>query len=149
MLFGVCGGLSEFFGVDSSLMRVIVVLLAVVSGVGFFVYFLMALFVPLEGSAKTEPGEVVKENVEEMKKTAAGLEQDIKKTFSNEKSETEEDDKLRARRRNTFGLALILIGVILLLFAAGLFPWPAWSFIWPIVLIGIGIVILIAVTKRK
>ncbi len=49
MFAGVCGGLAEFFGVDSTLIRLALVLGVFLSVSGlFWVYLVMALLVPLE-----------------------------------------------------------------------------------------------------
>lgn len=47
MLFGVCGGLAEYFGMDSTIMRIIFVALAIV-GVGspVLIYLIMAIVMP-------------------------------------------------------------------------------------------------------
>jgi phage shock protein PspC (stress-responsive transcriptional regulator) len=150
MLFGVCGGLAKYFGIDSSLMRIIVVLLAIVTGgVGVLIYFIMAFIVPLEGSTKTTPREIVLENVEEAKTTAQGLGQDIKDTFSGKKPESQETEKVQAQRRNIFGVILIVVGIFLLLGVFGVFHWANWSVIWPIVLIAIGLLIILSVSRKK
>lgn len=111
MLFGVCGGLAKYFGIDSSLMRIIVILLALATGIGVLVYFLMAFIVPLEGSTKTTPREIVLENVAEAKTTAEGLGQNIRDTFSGKKPESQEIEKVQAQRRNVFGVILIIVGL--------------------------------------
>jgi phage shock protein C len=150
MLFGVCGGLAKYFGMDSSLMRVIVILLAIVTGgVGALVYLIMAFIIPLEGSTKTTPRDIVLENVEEAKTTAQGLGKDIQKAFSQEKSESQEDEEEQARRRNIFGVILIVVGVLVLLGVFGLFHWPSWSVIWPIILIAIGVLIILSISRKK
>ncbi len=45
MLFGVCGGLGEFFGIDATIIRLIWALFAL-SGVGLVFYFVAALLIP-------------------------------------------------------------------------------------------------------
>lgn len=45
-LFGVCGGLAEYFNVDSTLMRLIVVFLALFVGCGILAYLIAALIMP-------------------------------------------------------------------------------------------------------
>jgi len=48
MVAGVAGGLGNYFGIDSSLIRLFFVLLAVLGdGVGILVYILMAIIVPI------------------------------------------------------------------------------------------------------
>jgi phage shock protein PspC (stress-responsive transcriptional regulator) len=149
MLFGVCGGLAKYFGIDSSLMRIIVILLALATGIGILVYFIMAFIVPLEGSTKTTPKEIVLENVEEAKTTAQGLGQNIKDTFSGKQPESQETEKTQTQRRNIFGVILIVVGVFLLLGTFGIFHWAFWSVIWPAVLIVIGVVIIVSVSKKS
>jgi phage shock protein PspC (stress-responsive transcriptional regulator) len=149
MLFGVCGGLAKYFGIDSTIMRIIVVLLALASGIGVIVYFIMAFIVPLEGSVKSVPKEVVAENVEEIKTAATDFGKTVRDTFSGKKAESEEMEKIQARRRNAFGLIIVVVGVLLLLAAFGWFHWQFWSVLWPIVLIAVGLVIIISVSKRR
>lgn len=45
-LCGVCGGIAEFFGIDSTLVRLAWVILAVFAGTGLLVYILAALIMP-------------------------------------------------------------------------------------------------------
>lgn len=49
-LLGICGGLAEYFGIDSTLVRLIWAFLTFVSvGAGIIVYIIAALIIP-EGS---------------------------------------------------------------------------------------------------
>jgi phage shock protein PspC (stress-responsive transcriptional regulator) len=49
MLFGVCGGLAEYFGVEATLLRILLVVIAVFSaGSIVFVYLIAALIIPRE-----------------------------------------------------------------------------------------------------
>lgn len=43
---GVCGGIAEYFNIDSTIVRLVWVLLAVCFGSGILVYFLAALIMP-------------------------------------------------------------------------------------------------------
>lgn len=45
-LFGVCGGLAEYLGVDPSIIRVITAVMVVAGGLSFWVYLLAALIIP-------------------------------------------------------------------------------------------------------
>jgi phage shock protein C len=48
-IFGVCGGLAQYFAIDSSLVRMLYVVLCLASfGAGFVLYLLLALIVPYE-----------------------------------------------------------------------------------------------------
>ena len=46
MIGGVCGGLGEFFGIDSTLIRLLFVLLVIFGGSGLLVYLVMLVIVP-------------------------------------------------------------------------------------------------------
>lgn len=40
---GVCGGLAEYFNIDSTIVRVLYILMAIFGGVGILAYFLIGL----------------------------------------------------------------------------------------------------------
>lgn len=48
MIFGVCGGLGEYFKVDPVFIRVLFMLLVIPTGVSAFLYVLMAILIPIE-----------------------------------------------------------------------------------------------------
>ena len=43
---GVCGGLGEYFGIDSTIVRLIFVLLALFGGHGLLIYLILLLVMP-------------------------------------------------------------------------------------------------------
>ncbi|MPN13684.1 hypothetical protein SDC9_161007 [bioreactor metagenome] len=51
MIFGVCSGLGEYFGIDPTIVRLIFVLLAF-EGIGILLYIIMAIVMPQEDSVK-------------------------------------------------------------------------------------------------
>lgn len=48
MIAGVCGGLAESFGVDSSTVRLVTVLLVLFGGLSVWIYIIAAILMPLE-----------------------------------------------------------------------------------------------------
>jgi phage shock protein C len=48
ILGGVCGGLSEYSGVDPTLVRLVFVILALAGGPGILIYLIMWLITPLQ-----------------------------------------------------------------------------------------------------
>lgn len=48
VICGVCGGLARFFGLDSSSIRIAMVLLTLLGGMSIFVYLIMCLIIPEE-----------------------------------------------------------------------------------------------------
>lgn len=147
MIWGVCGGLAKYFGIDPTIVRIIAVLL-VFSGFGILAYIIMAIVVPLEGSKVTTPEETVRENIEEMKETASELGREIRSTFAGEEGKSEEVAKARHRRRNLFGIILIALGVIFLLGSFNLFWWFRWGNLWPLILVAIGVLIILGARRR-
>ena len=62
ILGGVCGGFSAYSGIDANLLRVIVVVLSLFSGVGIILYVAAWLLVPADNSTRTE-GERIYQDV--------------------------------------------------------------------------------------
>ena len=47
-IWGVCGGLAKYFNVDPTIVRVVAVASLFVGTLGFWIYIIMALVVPVE-----------------------------------------------------------------------------------------------------
>jgi len=52
ILAGVCGGLADYFEIDSTLMRVLFVILAFAIGSSFWLYLILIFIMPLESRVK-------------------------------------------------------------------------------------------------
>jgi len=150
MLFGVCGGLGKFFGIDSTIVRIIFVLLAF-TGFGILAYIVIAVVAPQEESLKTTPQSIVEENVTEIKETATKLGAEIRGTFAAKGKESEEEvAKEQVRRNNALGIIIIVIGVICLLGVFHLLSWINWwGGIGAVALIGLGVLLIVGVRKSK
>ena len=61
---GVCGGLANYLGIDSSIVRIFFALLALANGIGFLIYLVMLIVVPeaAEGTEETAPSIPLWEN---------------------------------------------------------------------------------------
>ena len=156
MIAGVCAGLAAYFGIDPTVVRLIAVLTIFFGGAGILAYIILALVVPLESSPSMEPREVIRENVEEIRNTAEHLGQDMRTTFEKEKKEGEakKGEYMEARRSGRHhgggyfvAILLIVIGVIFLL--GNFISWFAWSRLWPLILIIIGLLIIFGVRRRS
>ncbi|HEX5493499.1 MAG TPA: PspC domain-containing protein [Mycobacteriales bacterium] len=53
MLFGVCGGVGQYLGVDANILRVGVAILTVIGGSGIALYLIGALLIPEEGEDRS------------------------------------------------------------------------------------------------
>ena len=84
---GVCGGLAEYFNIDATVVRIIVILLSLFSiGTGVIVYFIVALIMPeCEKYSSDEYVDNLKSaNVNTEGKSTVNEEQSTGKTHSDE-----------------------------------------------------------------
>lgn len=123
MLAGVCGGLGEYFQVDTTLIRIIFVLLGVSGGAGIIIYIILALIIPKKNQKNH------KENID-----------DIANTIEN-KANIIKNEMYKSKKINIFGLILILIGTMFLWNTFGFFKIDS-EILWPSFLIILGFAIL-------
>jgi len=147
MIFGVCGGLAKYFDIDPTIVRLIFVLTIFLGGVGLVAYIILAIVTPMEDSKASEPRDTIRENVQEMKNTAEGIGQDVRATFSNKETagQPQEPREYRHTRHGgiAIGIVLLVIGIIFLLSTTlNFFGWFNWSWVWPLILIIIGLIII-------
>jgi phage shock protein PspC (stress-responsive transcriptional regulator) len=122
IIAGVAGGMSQYFDVDVTVVRLLWVIGCLAFGSGILVYLIAWLIIPEENSlSNTNPEEVV--DLEPDRKSDAGY--------------TARHD----RRRKSAGLLLIGLGVIFL--AQAYIPWRLFHNMWPLLLILGGILLLI------
>ena len=142
MIFGVCGGIANYFETDPTLIRVIAILLTVLTGgAAILAYLVLAVVVPVESSTSTEPKDVVRENVEEIKQTATQFGEEMRSTFG--RHEGEPIDMSRNRMRHGGYLIAIILIIVGLIFLLGNFVvWLTWRYLWPVILIAIGLLII-------
>ncbi len=142
MIWGVCGGLAKYFNIDPTIIRLIAVLSILVGGGGILAYIILAIVVPLEESTATEPRDVIKENVEEIKETASGLGREIQSTFTKEETTKAHHDGL-----TILGIIIVIIGVLFLLSSLKVLWWFRWSYLWPLILMALGVLIIVSARR--
>ena len=148
MIWGVCGGLARHLNVDPTLVRLVMVLLVFANGLGILIYIIMAVIVPLEGSKTTEPRETMRENVEEIKKTAGELGEEIRSTFGEEQAEAKDGEGIYRWRRELIGTVLIVAGLAFLVENFNLF-WFDLIRLWPLLLVGAGLLFILTTWRRR
>jgi phage shock protein C len=126
MIDGVCGGIGEYFGLDPTLVRIVWVLVTLLGGSGFILYILAMIILPVD---KTLPSA----------QTA---------TDGTQVAYTEPD------RKRFWGITLVLIGGFLIMINLGWFAdFSFWSFshriIFPALLIGVGIILIVTYLRRS
>lgn len=121
-IFGVCAGLAEYFDIDVTLMRVIFVILAfATSGAMVLLYFILAVILPVYGDVKDD---TISEKIERLGKDL-------------------QSSKSANRARNYTGAVIIIVGAWLLF--GQFYPWMfnvQWQYIWPLLLILAGVLMI-------
>ncbi len=135
MLGGVCGGLGVYFDFDPNLIRLLFVILAVAPGIGIPAYIALWLLVPEESQEVDAPlSERIRDGAEEIADRARHLGDQLK------------DKSGSAGPKTSFavGAVLIVVGIGFLLRNLG-FTWMNWVariWVWPSLLIVVGLVFL-------
>jgi|SRR3989304_4150264 len=128
---GVCAGLGEFFQIDSSVIRLIFVLITIFGGGGLLLYLILWLIVPSKGSASEITKENINKNADEMKAKAKEFAEDFKINTKGMNS------------RQLFGVVILVFGILLLLGNLNIFNFNfLWKFFPAAIIIILGIVIL-------
>ncbi len=156
LIFGVCGGLAEYFNIDPVLVRLAFVLLVFASGVGILAYIILAIIMPKEETVATKQTDIVRENLQSIRQDTVEVTQQIKDTVSGTSSSPQESapqaktaaPSHEERRRSSLALILIVVGIVLFLANLGLFWWLEWGKYWPLLLVLLGIAI-IAIRSRR
>ncbi len=130
VLAGVCGGLANYFSIDVTIVRVLWVISSLFGGIGLGTYIICALIIP-------------KEPIDHRR-----YEDEYEDGFSDRTADDEGydfeqkvyDDEDRERNKTFLGLGLIALGG----FIAFKIMFPAFSFkfFWPLVLVGVGFLLL-------
>lgn len=151
MIGGVCGGLADYFSVDVTLVRLIVLVAALAGGVGFLAYLVAYVIVPVNpaeqggqiGHHNRDMGEVVEGMVSDVKDATRGI--SLQKEHDNpenqERQERPEYQEPHGNRSKMAGGILVALGAYFLL--ERYFPyWFDMGKMWPLLLIVIGLTII-------
>lgn len=70
MLGGVCGGLAEYFNIDSTIVRLVFALIVIYGGSGLILYIILWIVVPTKSDITDNPDKVLEKNAQEIKEKA-------------------------------------------------------------------------------
>ena len=146
MVFGVCGGLADYFNVDPVLVRIAFVVLTVAGGSGILLYLILAILMPQQETSAVAPGDIVRENLQSITAEAAEAGRRGVETVSGalgRETARPPETAVPDERRNTLAVILIGVGVLLLLANLGLFSWFDWDTFWPVLLILLGVAVIV------
>ncbi len=140
VIAGVCGGLAKYLEVDSTLIRVVFVLLCLMGGSGVFLYLVLIVVIPLDnGNYERFDLNQTAKDASETIKTAA---EDIKKHIHERRTD-------RHSWRLFIGLIILFVGVISLskVILPNYIILPPFQIFWPIVVIVLGLLIILRHSK--
>lgn len=136
VISGVCGGIADYLDIDATFVRVVMLILAFPLGIGVLIYFLLMFLMPNPGEATP----FVRPAGDAAAATDAG-------TLTAPASAREDWVDIE-RRRSGLGVLLLAVGVVFMLGNLGAFRLLDWKFIWPLVLIAIGLYFIAQRVRR-
>lgn len=132
MIAGVCGGLAEYFDIDSTLVRLVAVALTLAGGSGILAYLIFWFVVP------------------QRQLNLAAVDGQTQTSAASLAAESEEGENNEAHSAALFvGVILTVLGFLFLVGNFISFAWLSFSRLWPLVLIAIGIVIILKGSGRR
>jgi phage shock protein C len=162
MLGGVAAGLAQYFNTDVNVIRLLMVLAAFFTGGAFLaVYIALWLLLPTVTSTSNDVGGIMQENLNEMGRrvglsgkpnggntppagtnASAGNGGGPVSTYSNQGQPPQAGTAATRFSPPLGAVILIAIGTFLLLSNFGIFHFFRWHFFWPLVLVGLGVMLL-------
>jgi len=136
VISGVCGGIAEYLDIDATFVRVVMVILAFPFGIGILIYFVLLFLMPNPGEATPFVRPAGTDQPADPANPVTPVAGRVV------------DPMVVERRRNGIGLLLVALGVVFLLGNVGAFRFIDWRYIWPLVLIALG-VYLVAQRSRQ
>lgn len=140
MLGGVAGGLAEYFDIDSTLVRVLFIVVVFLGGGGILAYIILWIVVP------QKPYELPKNPFSETSTGGSGStnfssDQNKSDSFSVSNGQVAGSAPYLNTKQMWVAIVLIVIGGLLLL--DNIFPRFDFGLWWPVILIGIGVALLL------
>ena len=139
MLGGVCGGLARYLNVDVSWVRIVFMLLAAANGTGLWIYLALWLLLPLEDVAGASVQDNMRASAAEMRDRLDGLSHQAQRTIGTASPQT----------TLLIGGALVVLGALTLLRRFGWLRWLNVGYLWPLLVIGVGVWMLVRYIKER
>jgi phage shock protein C len=141
IIFGVCGGIAEYFDIDPIIVRALFALVTIAGGSGVVVYIILAVIMPEKDTKAKTQQEIIKENSKQIEAKAIEMADNVEKTFDSNKS------------KQIGGIILIIIGIIFLFDTLG-YPFVGAlirlsSRLWPLILVFAGFMLVVKKDNGK
>jgi phage shock protein PspC (stress-responsive transcriptional regulator) len=140
VMAGVCGGIAEYLAVDATLVRAFFVISALLTaGLFILLYVVLLVLMPLPGERAPIDDIWPGARTTDTSGTPAAAGETPRSPVINGADAD--------RRRNVIGYVLVALGFVFLLGNLGMFRLVQWQFIWPGVLIALGVLLLVQRTR--
>ena len=143
ILVGVCAGFAERYEIDPTLIRLAFLLLVFATGLGVFVYALLWLAMPAEGSRAPSLWATARENALSLRHDLAGAGDNLRAAWQR----AGEAEWPRPLGRRWLAIALIAGGAVILLWSFGAFRWLTGPRILGLVAVAVGAAGLISLAQ--
>lgn len=132
MLGGVCSGLAHYLNIDTTLVRLVAVILALSNGIGVILYLVLWIIVPQEPATGLAAADTARSGADEVAQRIRTLGNDVGAAVST----------AHPRAGLLIGGALIVMGTLFLLERMNLI-WFDSNIVWPLLLIAGGAALLV------
>jgi len=140
---GVCGGIAEYFGIDPTLVRLAFVLFALIEGAGIIAYIIAWIIIPERPEGRSSKSEEEVYDVE-LNSEDEDEEGEYK---AEENSSSHDQKKSKEQRKRILGLILVVLGIFFII--DSWIPGLYWRRFWPVVLIGLGALLIYREASNK
>ena len=129
VISGVCGGIGEYLAIDATFVRIAFVVLTFPIGIGLLIYIALLIFMPNPGEPAPFVTPLTPPPAEGQAAAAPSAAIDPE------------------QRRWWIGIFLVAVGLVFLAGELGVLSFVEWRYIWPLVLIGLGVLLLARRTR--
>ncbi|MBU2492539.1 MAG: PspC domain-containing protein [Bacteroidetes bacterium] len=147
---GVAGGLAEYWNLDPVLARVLFIIVALMTGIGLFLYIILWIIIPEEPFIYQEFGKETKDAGEKEKNSGNSDTEEKKTAGSNFEYKYNYENSFK--KQNGSGRiigGIFLIGLGLFFLAERIFPYFDFQDFLPLIFIGIGILLIVTSYRNK
>ncbi len=144
---GVCGGIADYFDIDSTWVRLALLIVVIARGVGLLAYLIAWVIVP------EKPG-IISYSEKEEKKSETGREEvdlpEKKEEAENTLQEGIDEDKADEdvdNKQKVLGFILIILGGVFIL--DNWLPYFHWHRFWPLIIVAFGVGLVFKGVKNR
>lgn len=130
-IWGVCGGLADYFNIDPVIVRVVFFILIFASGIAILAYIVLAIVTPSAPASSTQQPNL----------TPPPASNSVTSQAPDQKNAPAVTARSSTSGAFVAGVILIVIGVVALLDNLLHLSWLGWSVIGPVILIALGLLL--------